>query len=159
MLIDIFGFIGFDYDLHALDNGNDSDRKELTGALHTYINTTVMFAQLPGVIGRIYLFCNREYRQTRTIIDRHLNQMIEQELHEPTKTRAERKRTSFIASLISSLNDVEASKAANHAEENRRGISAYEYRDTSNPNLMYFFLIFRSLPCGNHRRDAFISHR
>jgi hypothetical protein len=63
LLIDIFGFIGFDYDLHTLDNENDNCTNELARAPHIYINTTVIFTQLPEVMGRIYLYFNLEYQR------------------------------------------------------------------------------------------------
>ncbi len=60
ILIDTFGLIGFDYDLHTLDDKDDN-------------STIVIFTQLPEVIGCIYLFFNLQYRQARKIIDQYLN--------------------------------------------------------------------------------------
>jgi hypothetical protein len=54
LLIDIFGLIGFDYDLHTLDDKADNCTNEFVQALYIYISTTVIFAQLPEVMGRIY---------------------------------------------------------------------------------------------------------
>jgi cytochrome P450 len=120
LLIDIFGLIGFDYDLHTLDNENDDSTNELVHALYTYISTTVMFTQLPEVMGRIYLFFNLRYRRAQHIIDRYLNQMIEQELKDTLITRAERKKTSFIASLVTSLQENEIFETTD-VEENKKG--------------------------------------
>lgn len=122
LLIDIFGLIGFGYDLHALDNDDSSDKNELAHALHTYIDTTVMFAQLPEFIGRLYLLCNLKYRRARRVIDRSLNQMIEQELQEASETKAERKMTSFITSLITSMREVESTEMTSDNDENKKGI-------------------------------------
>jgi hypothetical protein len=123
LFIDIFGFIGFDYDLHALDNTDDNGTNEFARALHIYTSTSMIFAQLPEAMGRIYLFFNLEYRRARQIIDQHLNQMIERELKEIPMTRAKRKRTSFIASLVASLHETENVETAN-IEENKKGRSA-----------------------------------
>jgi cytochrome P450 len=114
LLINIFGFIGFDYDLHTLDNENN----KLARALHIYINTTVIFTQLPELMGRIYLYFNFKYQRARQIIDQYLNKMIEQELKETSITRVKRKRTSFIASLVTSLHET---GETTNVKENKKG--------------------------------------
>ena len=122
LLIDIFGMIGFGYNLHTLDDNDDHNRNELARALHIYIKTTVIFTQLPEVIGSIYLLFNLRYRPARQIIDQYLNQMIDEELQQTSVTRSERHRTSFIASLVTSLCESENLETT-HFEENKKGRS------------------------------------
>jgi hypothetical protein len=61
LLLAIFGFIGSDYDLQLLSDEDGHSKNDLTHAIHTHLNTTVIFAQLPTVIGRVYLFFNVRY--------------------------------------------------------------------------------------------------
>ncbi|CAF2130873.1 unnamed protein product [Rotaria magnacalcarata] len=121
----IFGVIAFDFDLQTLEDENNSGKNELTRALYTHLNAAMKLIQLPTIIGRIYLFLNPEYRQARTIIDRYLQRMIEQELQESSIVRAERKRTSLIASLATSLQHDEKAEAIK-TEETKKGLSRAE---------------------------------
>ncbi|CAF4048623.1 unnamed protein product [Rotaria sordida] len=116
----IFGYIAFDYDLQTLDDENHSNENELCCALHTFHNTAVDLMQLPTVIGRIYLLLNQKYRRSQAIINQYLQRMIDQELAENPTTRAERKRTCLIASLVTSLQQDEMLEATK-SEEDRKG--------------------------------------
>ena len=157
LLIDIFGLIGFDYDLHTLDNKDYNCTNEFVQALYIYISTTLIFTQLPEVMGRIYLFFNLKYRRAQRIIDQYLNQMIDQELKETSITRAERKKTSFIASLVTSLQETEFFETTN-VEENKKGRSTILNIIPELIILLILFTIFRSLPKRNNARNAFVSH-
>lgn len=75
----------------------------MTQSFHIYLDAGLICAQLPTILRRIYLFLNPRYRHAKSIINRYLERMIEQELRETSETRAERKRTSLIASLVDSL--------------------------------------------------------
>ncbi|CAF3536902.1 unnamed protein product [Rotaria sp. Silwood1] len=125
LLLAIFGYIAFDYDLQTLDDENNNSPNELCRALHTFHSTAVDLIRLPTVIGRIYLLLNREYRRSRAIIDQYLQRMIDQELAENPTTRAERKRTCLIASLVTSLQQDEMFEATK-SEEDRKGLSRTE---------------------------------
>jgi hypothetical protein len=120
LLLGIFGFIAFDYDLQTLDDENESCKNELTLALHTFLSTEMTLIRLPTIVGRIYLILNLEYQRARKIINQYLQRMIEQELTESPTMRAERKRTSFIASLVDSLQQDEKLEATKH-EESKQG--------------------------------------
>jgi hypothetical protein len=118
LLLAIFGYVGFDYDFQTLDDEYNSQKNELTHALHVHLGAAKTVTQLPTIIGRIYLF-NPVYRRARAIIDRYLHQMIEQELRETLEMRAERKRTSLIASLVDSLQKDEKLEEQKSEEEKK----------------------------------------
>jgi hypothetical protein len=119
LLLSIFGYIAFDYDLQTLDNEYNSQKNELTQALHVHLGAVTIAILLPRIIGRIYLL-NPAYRQALSTIDRYLEQMIEQELRETPEMRAQRKRTSLIASLVDSLQQDEKLEAKK-SEEDKKG--------------------------------------
>ncbi|CAF1142003.1 unnamed protein product [Rotaria sp. Silwood1] len=125
LLLAIFGFIAFDYDLQILDNECEKGQKELVSSMETFFNTTVRIVEMPAIIGRIYLFLNFKYRRARLIINQYIQRIIDQELKETVAMRAERKRTSLIASLISSLQQDENIEAKKR-EEDKRGLSRQE---------------------------------
>jgi len=129
LLLSIFGYIAFDYDLQTLDNEYNSQKNELTQALHVHLGAVTIAILLPRIIGRIYLLLNFKYQRARSIIDRYLQQMIEQELRETPQMRAERKKTSLIASLVDSL------QQDDKFEENKKG-----YLIILNILYNYFFL-------------------
>jgi cytochrome P450 len=103
LLLAIFGYVAFDYDLQTLDDECNYQKNELTHALNIYENAAWIVVHLPTIIARIYLLLNPQYQQAKSTINRYLQNMIEQELRETPETRAERKRTSLIASLVNSL--------------------------------------------------------
>ena len=116
LLMSIFGFIAFDYDLQTLDDNHN----ELTQAFYSLLNTMQILFRLPIFLGRIFVFLNFPARRARKIIDRYLENMIEHELNETSEMRDKRKRTSLIASLVTSLQEDE-NLEANKAEEEKRG--------------------------------------
>ena len=118
LLLAIFGYVAFDYDLQTLDDEYNSQTNELTQALLIHIGAGGTVMKFPTILGRIYLF-NPVYRRARSIIDRYLHQMIEQELRETPETRAERKRTSLIASLVDSLQKDEKLEEKKPEEEKK----------------------------------------
>jgi hypothetical protein len=120
LLLAIFGYVAFDYDLQTLDDEYNTNKNELTHALHIHLDAILICIQLPRIITQIYLLLNIKYRQSRSTIDRHLQQMIEQELRETPQMRTERKRTSLIASLVDSLQQDEKLEA-NKSEETKKG--------------------------------------
>ncbi len=120
LLLAIFGYVAFDYDLQTLDDEYNTNKNELTHALHIHLDAILICIQLPRIITQIYLLLNIKYRQSRSTIDRYLQQMIEQELRETPQMRTERKRTSLIASLVDSLQQDEKLEA-NKSEETKKG--------------------------------------
>jgi cytochrome P450 len=119
LLLAVFGFIAFDYDLRTLDDQSDNNRNELTQAFYSLLNTMQIILQLPTFLGQIYMFLNFKVRRARTIIDRYLEKMIEQELNATPEMRAERKRTSLIASLVTALQEDETLEASKPEEEKK----------------------------------------
>ncbi|CAF1339492.1 unnamed protein product [Rotaria sp. Silwood1] len=119
LLLAIFGYVAFNYDLQTLDDEYNSQKNELTHALHVYLTTGSIVLQMPTFLACIYLL-NPAYRRAVSTIDRYLHEMIEQELRETPERRSERKRTSLIASLVGSLQQDEKLEAKK-SDENKKG--------------------------------------
>ena len=120
LLLAIFGYVAFDYDFQTLDDEYNSHKNELTDALRVYLGVEIILTQLPKIIGRIYLLLNLKYQRARLTINRHLEQMIEQELRQTPDMRSARKRTSLIAALVNSLQQDEKLEA-NKSDEDKKG--------------------------------------
>jgi hypothetical protein len=74
--------------------------------------------------------------------------MIEKELRETSAMRAERKRTSLIAALVSSLQEDENLEATKTEEDKKRlAIGRIDGLDQSFFNSALYFFIFRSFSC------------
>ena len=86
------------------------------------MHTIQIFFQLPTPLARLFLLCNWKARRTRELIDRYLNRMIEQELLTTPEMRAERKKVSLIASLVTALQEDEELEAAK-PEEEKKGLT------------------------------------
>jgi hypothetical protein len=65
------------------------------------------------------MFLNFKARRARVIIDRYLESMIEHELNATSDMREKRKRTSLIASLVTSLQEDENVEASKPEEEKK----------------------------------------
>ncbi|UJR10982.1 hypothetical protein I4U23_015167 [Adineta vaga] len=124
LLLSIFGFVAFEYDLQTLDDQYNYQRNELTEAFHIHLGAAVYAIQLPMILAKLYLL-NPTYRRAKTIIDRYLNEMIEQELRETSDMRTARKKTSLIASLVASLQQDESIEEKK-SEEDKKGLSRAE---------------------------------
>ncbi|CAF1425920.1 unnamed protein product [Rotaria sordida] len=122
LLLEIFGFIGFDYDFGTL---RGTDNNELAQALKYYIGTLEFGSYLPSFLFGAYLKLSPKCRQTHATIKRHLYRMIEQELTETPESRAQRKKTSLIASLIASLQTDEQAEERK-SEEEKKGLTRRE---------------------------------
>lgn len=119
LLMTVFGFIAFDYDLQALDDQPENKPNELTQAFYVLLSTMQMLFNLPLPIARIYFRLNFKARRARVIIDQYLERMIEHELNATPEMRAQRKRTSLIASLVTSLQEDEKLEASKPEEEKK----------------------------------------
>ena len=118
LVLQIFGMIAFNYDLQTLDYDHKGKQtNELTQALSEFLSAWETIYYIPRTLSIIYLKFNRRYQQARKTIQRHLSRMIEQELNESSESRAERKRTSLIASLLNSLQENEKAEARKSEEE------------------------------------------
>ncbi|CAF3971190.1 unnamed protein product, partial [Rotaria sordida] len=115
LVLQIFGLISFDYDLNTLNGSRDN---ELTKALQNLLSTSEIILFSPNFFDTIYSKVSRRHRQAKAISERYIYLMIEQELAESPESRAHRKRTSLIASLVASLQQDEAEQAKKSEEEN-----------------------------------------
>jgi cytochrome P450 len=121
LLLQIFGFIAFDFDLDAfVDHTHTKGKNELCEALHDVLNILNIVFFSPTLFSRIFLTLNLRYRRARATIEKYLYRMIEQELGESEESRVKRKRTSLIASLVTSLQQDEKLEASKR-EEDKRG--------------------------------------
>ncbi|CAF4914111.1 unnamed protein product [Rotaria sp. Silwood1] len=128
LLLEIFGLIAFDYDLEALDSQSSSNNNELTVALLDIMSTYEMALYAPGFISIVYMKLNTRFQRARATVEQHFNKMVEQELAESSDSRAQRKKTSLIASLVNSLQTDEKAEAKKK-EEDKRGLSRKEVFD------------------------------
>jgi cytochrome P450 len=123
LLLQIFGLIAFDYNLETLEHNNENKKtNELTQALNSLLNAVDIVFYAPKIVSIIYLKLHPRYQRARRTIEKYLNQMIEQELGESSKSRSERKRTCLIASLVDSLQNDEKIESMKK-EEDRKGKS------------------------------------
>jgi cytochrome P450 len=116
LVLSIFGFIAFDYDLETLD-GKDATGNELTLALQDFVTAFQALMFLPFRAASLYWKINPRYRRARKVIQRYLYQMMEQELAESEESRTQRKRTCLVASLVSSLQKDEILESKKSEEE------------------------------------------
>jgi len=118
LLLQIFGFIAFDFDPGTLNDYDHVNRRnELNEALDDLLKTLNVVFYAPRFISKIYLILNFRYRKARTIIQKYVYQMVEQELGESEESRVQRKRTSLIASLVASLQPDEKLQATKREED------------------------------------------
>lgn len=120
LMLAIFGFIGFDYDLEILDDDTNANNNELARALQYKLSLSDVIAYSPKFLSKTFINFSRRYRQSESIISKYLSQMIEKELNETEEARAERKRTCLIASLVSSSQQDESAEATKN-EKDKKG--------------------------------------
>ncbi|CAF1155310.1 unnamed protein product [Rotaria sordida] len=118
LLLEIFGFIGFDYDFDALGG---TENNELAQALRNYLGMVEIGSYLPNFLFRAYMKFSPKYQRIQTTIKRYLYRMMEQELTETPESRAQRKKTSLIASLVASLQTDEQAEERK-SEEEKKGL-------------------------------------
>ncbi|CAF0785195.1 unnamed protein product [Rotaria sordida] len=125
LLLDIFGFIGFDYDLQTLGNDDSSQSNRLKKSLKDYLDVIALALLLPVTIAKIYVKFNSRYRQALNVIREYTDRIIEQEQSKGSETILERKRKCLIASLVGSRQQDEKIELA-LPEEKRKGLSSKE---------------------------------
>lgn len=116
LLLTIFGWIAFDYDLQS------STRKDLTQALKQFLDTFTKTLYMPEFLAKIYLKFDRQYARSMSTIEKYLDRIIEQEQSQDEHSVEQRKRTSLIASLVHSLQ----SHPSTPNEDEMRGLSRQE---------------------------------
>lgn len=100
LLLDIFGFIAFDFDLQNLAGESKAPGNDLSQALLTYLRTSAFFVQLPSMAGQIYMLLNFRYRRAQRIIEEYLSRMI---ARETSIARNDHMRATLIGSMVDSL--------------------------------------------------------
>lgn len=127
LLLAIFGYIAFDYDLGTLDDDDDctTSNNDLTQALRDTLSIFKKIIYSPIFLSTIYLKLNFQYRRARATIEKYCNRIIEQELTENPELIAQRKRTSLIASLVSSLQQNEEEEAKKSEDEKKGKFKLY----------------------------------
>ena len=105
--------------LQTLEESNINKTNKLTQALNDFLEIFIHTTRLPNIYKKIYLKLNSRYRRTRVIIEEYLNQIIEQEQRKTPEEIAEQKRTSLIASLVTSLQQDEKAEAAKPEQEKK----------------------------------------
>ncbi|CAF1186860.1 unnamed protein product [Rotaria sp. Silwood1] len=126
--LSIFGFLAFDYDLQTIEEPNINKKNQLTKALNDFLQVFIQTIRLPNFIAKLYLKLSSRYQRAKATIDQYLNQIMEHEQRKPTEQIAEQKRTSLIASLITSLQQDEKLEAAK-PEQQKKGLSRAEVID------------------------------
>ncbi|CAF2800141.1 unnamed protein product [Rotaria sp. Silwood2] len=122
LMLAIFGWIAFDYDLDTFDHGN---KNELTQALESYLSILEMVTYSPRIFNLIYMKLSHRHREVKNTIERYLCRMIDNELDQSEESRMQRKRTSLIASLVASLQKDEYIEGKK-SEQERTGLSRNE---------------------------------
>lgn len=120
LLLAIFGFIAFDYDMETLENDDNAHNNELTRALIDFLDTFNIMLFSPRILSMIYFKLSPKYRRAIKTMDEHFDRMIKQELTNDQQSLAQRKRTSLIASLVSSLQADEKLEEMK-SEEDKKG--------------------------------------
>jgi cytochrome P450 len=119
LLLLIFGFITFDYDLETLDDDSITCNNELTQALHDFMSSIEIVFFSPVFVATLYLKLSSRHRRAKAVIERYLYRMIENELAESPESRLQRKRTCLIASLVALLQTDEKLEATKSEEEKK----------------------------------------
>ena len=117
LFIAIFGLIGFDYDLETLNEDGRESSNELTQALYHMMSMFEVVFFSPRFFSLVYTKVNRRFQRSRAIVKRYVDKMIDKEMQESPASRAQRKRTSLIASLVASLQADETRRS----QETQRG--------------------------------------
>ncbi|CAF4448879.1 unnamed protein product [Rotaria socialis] len=111
LLLAVFCFIACNCDLKTLVDSPGSSKNELAQALYSLMNAMQTILQLPILLSRIFRFLEKK--------------IINTELNMTSEMRAERKRISFIGSLVTSLQKDEKLEASKLKEE-KKGVSRIE---------------------------------
>ena len=123
----IFGFLGFNYDLQTLEESNINSKNKLTQALGDFVEIFIQTTRLPNFLSEVYLKFSPRYQRARVTIEQYLNQIIEQEQSKTPEEIAAQKRTSLIASMVTSLQQDEKAEAAK-PEQDRKGTFLIPYQ-------------------------------
>lgn len=126
LLLHIFGYIAFDYNLNTLDDDDTAANNDLAWALQELLDLVQNVLRTPDIINLISLKLNFRYRRAQAIFERYCNEIIEHELAESPESIAQRKRQSLIASLVSSLQQDEQTKAKTREEDKKGQFASFK---------------------------------
>jgi cytochrome P450 len=129
LIMALFGHIAFNYDLE-MPVGN-----ALTQALHDYLAVFRVTADIPTIMGKIYLMFSSKYRESKSTIEQYFDRMIKQEQNDNSESINERAKTSLIGSLVNSMQKDEKMEASK-IEDEKKGLSRSEIIHE-----MLFFLV------------------
>ncbi|CAF3775952.1 unnamed protein product [Rotaria magnacalcarata] len=115
----MFCFIACNYDLKTLVDNSDNSKNELTQALYSPLNAMQTILQLPTLLKKI----------------------IDIELNMTSEMRAERKRISFIASLVTLLQKDEKLEASKREEQKK----SFSYGITSTSVSWFIYFMSKTL--------------
>ncbi|CAF1426579.1 unnamed protein product, partial [Didymodactylos carnosus] len=118
--LNIFGFIAFDYGLKTLDDDDDLVTNDLARALQDILDIVQQILRDPIILSKIYLQFSQRYQQSKSVIEQYCNEIKAHELTESLESIVSRKRTSLIASLLSSLSNDEQQTETKETEEGKK---------------------------------------
>jgi len=147
----IFGFLAFDYDLQTLDEANINKKNRLTEALNNFLEIFLETTRAPNFLAKIILKFHSRYQRAKTTIDECLNKIMEQEQSKTPEQIAEQKRTSLIASLITSLQQDENAEAAKPEREKKGELILIVF------SINFHFIVIRFISCRSDRRVTSVS--
>lgn len=120
LLLNLFGLIAFDYELHTFDENTDPTSEQVKKALMGMLSAFRILIYSPRWIAMAYTKLSPSYRRSQKFLKYFVNQIVKQELSNESSLISERKKTCLIASLVAALQkdeNVEAMKA----EEDKKG--------------------------------------
>jgi hypothetical protein len=120
LLLGIFGFIGFDYDLHTLDYNDDQTSNELKEALVDLLFAFRILIFSPRFVSILYTKFSPRYQRSQKFLKKYVNQIVERELTDNSELISERKKICLIASFVASLQQDEKAEAMKK-EEDKKG--------------------------------------
>ncbi|CAF0891465.1 unnamed protein product [Didymodactylos carnosus] len=126
LLLDIIGFIAFDYDLQTIESA-EKEKKEFTKALDMMISahtTIVASGFLPYRVLQWWLKWNPSYQRAIETVRQIANKIIEKEADQSADTKPK----NMITLLVSSLQENEQEEAKK-PEEEKQGLSRAELLD------------------------------
>jgi hypothetical protein len=119
LLLDIFGFIAFNYDLHALDYNKDKSNDQLSEALKDTLTAFRVLIYSPRFIAVLYAKFSPQYLRSQKFLKTYVNEIVDQESANTSDLISERKKTCLIASLVASLQKDEQAEAMKKEEEKK----------------------------------------
>ncbi len=119
LLLGIFGFIGFDYDLQTLDYSDDQTSNELKSALVDLLFAFRILIYSPKLVAVLYTKYSSKHQRSQKFLKKYVNQIVEQELTNNSELMSERKKTCLIASLVASIQEDEQAEAMKKEEDQK----------------------------------------